>query len=78
MITAFIGMRLFWNCTLELRDGLVHIHGVALVIEPQNCAVVAPERTDGLGYAGEARVSVRVLLGKDRDLLGFSRRTFTK
>ena len=68
MITAFIGMWSFGVVRLELRDGLVHVHGVALIIEPQNCAVVAPERTDSLGDAGEARVSVRVLLGKDRDL----------
>src|SRR5665811_476949 len=35
--------RFYWEALpFELLDRLVHIHGVALVIEPQNCALVAP------------------------------------
>jgi len=55
---------------LELRDGIVHIHCITLVIEPQNWALVTPlQGTDRFLYAGETGVAVRILLGKDSNLL---------
>src|SRR5262249_26630763 len=61
--------RFYWNAVLfESRDSFVDVHGVALIIKPQDRIIVAPERSDGLGDACEARVSVRVLLGENRDL----------
>ena len=54
---------------LQLPHGLVYINGISLIIEPQNRALVAAlQRTNSLFYAGEARISVSVLLGKDGNL----------
>ena len=54
----------------QCRDGVIHVHGVALITEPHDWAVgVPPQGTNGLFYAAEAGVSVRILLREDRDLL---------
>src|SRR5207253_1063089 len=68
--------RFYWEAILllldllQLGDGIINIHCVALVIEPQNWAIVAsPQRTNSLFHTGEAGVSVGILLSKDSDLL---------
>ena len=60
------------------RNGRVHIHGVALVIEPQNCAFVASERTDSFRYAGEAGSPYASCWAKTAICSGLSRLTFTR
>src|SRR3984893_6975838 len=55
----------------QLIDRVVHIHGVALVVEPHNRAVTDAERAHGLCDPGEARIPVGILLGENGDLVGW-------
>ena len=54
----------------QARDRIVDIHSVALIVETQDRTVVTTERTHGFGDAGKARIAERIMLGKDRDLIG--------
>src|SRR4029077_8870961 len=53
---------------LQLVDRVVDLHRVALVVETQDGGVVDAERAECLGDAGEARVTIGVLLGEHGDL----------
>ena len=54
----------------QLVDRVVDVHGVALVVEPHDRAIIGTERTKRLGDARKARIAIGILLGEDRDLSG--------
>src|SRR5712671_4693947 len=55
----------------QLIDRVLHIHGVALIIEPQNAAVIDAERAKRLCDTCKSRIAVGVLLGENGDLVGW-------
>jgi hypothetical protein len=55
---------------LQLCDGVLDVHGIALVTKPHNWGfIAAAQRTDRFFHAAEAGIAVRILLSKDGDLL---------